>query len=104
MVTERTLAIADVVREVAAEVGHTPAQVALAWALRNPGVAAPVVGARTPEQLAGNLGALEVDFTDDQLASLDKASAIDLGYPHEVLASEHIRAVTAGDMKVETRR
>lgn len=29
MVTERTLAIADVVREVAAELGHTPAQVAL---------------------------------------------------------------------------
>jgi aryl-alcohol dehydrogenase-like predicted oxidoreductase len=104
MVTERTLAIADVVREVAAEVGHTPAQVALAWTLQNPGVAAPVVGARTPEQLAGNLGALEVDFTADQLARLDKVSAIDLGYPHDVLASEHIRAVTTGDMKVETRR
>jgi aryl-alcohol dehydrogenase-like predicted oxidoreductase len=58
MVTPRTLAIADVVREVAAEMGHTPAQVALAWTLRNPGVTAPVIGARTPEQLVGNLAAL----------------------------------------------
>jgi aryl-alcohol dehydrogenase-like predicted oxidoreductase len=104
MVTERTLAIADVVREVAAEVGHTPAQVALAWTLQNPGVTAPVIGARTPEQLVGNLGALEVDFTADQLARLDKVSAIDLGYPHDLLASDHIRTVTAGDLKIESRR
>ncbi|QKG18623.1 aldo/keto reductase [Actinomadura verrucosospora] len=104
MVTERTLAIADVVREVAAEVGHTPAQVALAWTLQTPGVTAPVIGARTPEQLAGNLGALEVDFTADQLARLDKVSAIDLGYPHDMLASDHIRTVTAGGLKIEAGR
>jgi aryl-alcohol dehydrogenase-like predicted oxidoreductase len=104
MVTERTLAIADVVRDIAAEVRHTPAQVALAWTLRNPGVTAPVIGARTPEQLVGNLGALEVDLTADQLARLDKVSAIDLGYPHDLLASDHIRTVTAGDLKIETRR
>lgn len=104
MVTERTLAIADVVREIAGEVGHTPAQVALAWTLQNPGVTAPVIGARTPEQLTGNLGALEVDFTPGQLARLDQVSAIDLGYPHDLLAGDHIRAVTAGDLKIETRR
>jgi aryl-alcohol dehydrogenase-like predicted oxidoreductase len=104
MVTERTIGIADVVREVAEEVGHTPAQVALAWALLNPGVTAPVVGARTPEQLMGNLAALSVDLTAEQAARLDQVSAIDLGYPHDVLASDHIRAVTSGDMKVESRR
>jgi aryl-alcohol dehydrogenase-like predicted oxidoreductase len=104
MVTERTLAIADVVREVAAELGCTPAQVGLAWTLRNPGVTAPVIGARTPEQLEDNLGALEVDLTADQLARLDKISAIDLGYPHDLLASDHIRTVTTGDLKIETRR
>jgi aryl-alcohol dehydrogenase-like predicted oxidoreductase len=104
MVTERTLAIADAVREVAAELGRTPAQVALAWTVQKPGVTAPVIGARTPEQLVGNLGALEVDFTADQLARLDKVSAIDLGYPHDLLASDHIRTVVKGDLKIETRR
>ncbi|WP_019810806.1 aldo/keto reductase [Saccharomonospora halophila] len=104
MVTERTLAIADVVREVAAELEHTPAQVALAWTLRNPGVTAPVLGARTPDQLVGNLGALEVDLTDEQLTRLDKVSAIDLGYPHDRFASDHVRQVTTGDLKIETRR
>ncbi len=104
MVTERTLAIADVVREVAAEMERTPAQVALAWTLRNPGVTAPVIGARTPEQLVGNLGALEVDFTAGQLARLDEVSAIDLGYPHDLLASDRMRTVTAGDLRIEARR
>ncbi|GAA5053442.1 aldo/keto reductase [Nocardia callitridis] len=104
MVTERTLAIADVVREVAEEVERTPAQVALAWNLRNPGVTAPVIGARTPAQLRGNLAALEVELTAAQLARLDEASAIDLGYPHDLLAGDHIRAVTAGGLTIETRR
>ncbi|AXB44926.1 aldo/keto reductase [Amycolatopsis albispora] len=99
-VTERNLAIADVVREVATEMGRTPAQVGLAWTLRNPGVTAPIIGARTTAQLEDNLGALDVDFTASQLARLDDASAIGLGFPHEMLASEHIRQVTKGDLTI----
>jgi aryl-alcohol dehydrogenase-like predicted oxidoreductase len=104
MVTERTLAIAGVVREVASEVGRTPAQVALAWSLRRPGVTAPVIGARTPEQLLGNLEALSVDLTGDHMARLDEVSAIELGYPHDMLGGDHIRTVMAGGLTVESRR
>ncbi|WP_439662253.1 aldo/keto reductase [Lentzea sp. HUAS TT2] len=104
MVTERTLAIADVVGEVASEVECTPAQVALAWNLRRPGVTAPVVGARTPEQLVGNLEALAVELTGEQVARLDEVSAVDLGYPHDLLGGEHIRAVMSGGLTVESRR
>ncbi|MEU1293299.1 aldo/keto reductase [Streptomyces sp. NPDC005840] len=103
MVTERSLAVAEVVKEVAAELGRTPAQVALAWTLRQPGVTAPIVGARTLEQLEGNLGALEVDLTSAQLARLDAAGAIELGYPHDLLAGDHIRQVTRGDLKIAPR-
>ncbi|MBB4689380.1 aldo/keto reductase [Amycolatopsis jiangsuensis] len=102
--SERNLAIADVVRQVAAELGITPAQVALAWTLQNPAVASPIIGARTPEQLESNLGALEVGFTAAQLARLDEVSAIELGNPHGLLAGEHIRHETHGDMKIRTRR
>lgn len=104
MVTERTITIADVVREIAAEIGHTPAQVALAWTLHNPAVTAPVIGARTTEQLVGNLDALEVDLTAEQLARLEEVSAIDLGYPHDLLGGDHIRTVTAGGLTIEPRR
>jgi aryl-alcohol dehydrogenase-like predicted oxidoreductase len=104
LVTERSLAVADVVREVAAELGRTPAQVGLAWTLRNPGVTAPIIGARTPAQLEDNLGALEVGFSAAQLARLEEVSAIELGYPHDVLAGDHLRRVTRGDLVIEARR
>ncbi|MFF1699860.1 aldo/keto reductase [Streptomyces sp. NPDC058257] len=103
-ITERNLAIVDVVKQVAAELGRTPAQVGLAWTLRNPGVSAPIIGARTPAQLEDNLGALEVDFTAAQLARLDEASTIGLGFPHDMLARDTIRALTRGAMTVEARR
>ncbi|ADB33148.1 aldo/keto reductase [Kribbella flavida DSM 17836] len=102
-VTERSLAIVDVVKEVAHEAGRTPAQVGLAWALRNPAVTAPIIGARTAEQLQENLGALEVDLTPSQLTRLDEVSAIDLGFPHAMLASDHIRVQTRGDLKIQAR-
>ncbi|WP_370456396.1 aldo/keto reductase [Amycolatopsis sp. WAC 04169] len=81
-----------------------PAQVGLAWTLRNPGVTAPIIGARTTGQLEDNLGALEVELTASHLARLDEASAIELGYPHEILARESILALTRGDMTIEPRR
>ncbi|WP_328386195.1 aldo/keto reductase [Streptomyces sp. NBC_00400] len=102
--TERNVDIADVVKEVATELGRTTAQVALAWTLRNAGVTASLIGARTLAQLEDNLGALEVGFTASQLARLDEAGAIELGFPHSMLAGDRMRGVTHGDLKVETRR
>ncbi|GAB3457587.1 aldo/keto reductase [Streptomonospora sediminis] len=104
MLTEHNFDIVEVVREVAAELGRTPAQVALAWNVQHPDVTAPIIGARTPAQLENNLGALEVDFTDSQLARLNEAGAIELGYPHHLLAGDFLRAETRGDMKIEARR
>nr|WP_221379014.1 aldo/keto reductase [Actinoplanes polyasparticus] len=103
-VTERNLAIVAVVKEIADELGRTPAQVGLAWTLRNPAVTAPIIGARTTGQLQENLGALEVDLSPSHLARLDEISAIDLGFPHAMLASDHIRVQTRGALKIEARR
>jgi aryl-alcohol dehydrogenase-like predicted oxidoreductase len=92
VLSTRGLAIADAVRDVAAETGHSPAQVAIAWTLLNPAVTAPIVGARTLSQLEDNLGALDVIFTESQLATLETASAVDLGFPHELLNRPRTRA------------
>ena len=83
--SERSLAITEVVASIATETGHTAAQIALAWTLLNPGVTASLLGARTLEQLAGNLGALTVTLSDEQRARLEKASEIELGFPHDFL-------------------
>lgn len=99
-VSERSLAIATAVSQVAAEIDRSPAQVALAWTLQQPGVTAPILGARTLEQLEQNLGSLEVELGEDHLRRLDEVSAIDLGFPHAMLASDHIRAQVQGDLRL----
>lgn len=101
--TGRGLDVADVVREVAAELGHTPGQVGLAWLLRNPGVTAPIIGARTPAQLTENLGALEVDLSASHLARLEAAGATALGFPHDFLASDRGRTLNTGTLKIAPR-
>ena len=101
--SERNLAIATVAAEVAGELGCTTAQVALAWTLLNPAVTSPILGARTFAQLEDNLGALAVTFSDDQIARLAAVSRIDLGFPHEFLASDATMRTMFGGVNVATR-
>jgi aryl-alcohol dehydrogenase-like predicted oxidoreductase len=65
----------DVVREVAEETGATPAQVAVAYQLEHDSIAAPIVGARTVDQLTENLGAAAVELSDDQFERLADSKA-----------------------------
>ena len=60
-----------VLREVAEETGATPNQVVLAWLLRGTPPVIPLIGASSEEQLAENLGALEVELSAQQLERLD---------------------------------
>jgi aryl-alcohol dehydrogenase-like predicted oxidoreductase len=100
--SESSLAIAQVVGEVAAEIGCTSPQVALAWTMLDPTITSPIIGARTPEQLQDNLGALDITFSADQLARLDAASAIPMGFPHDMLNGPANQYV-CGNVKVERR-
>ncbi len=79
---ERNWKIMDAVRAVAGELGSTPSAVSLAWLLAKPQVSSVIFGARTIEQLAANLAAVELELSAKQLAELDTASAFDLGYPY----------------------
>lgn len=78
-------AIVHAVREVAAAVDRSPAQVALNWVLNRPGVTAPIVGARTPEQLDADLSATGWHLDDEHRRRLDDASAIERGYPYDFI-------------------
>ena len=55
-----------------AEMGERPADVALAWLLKNPVVTAPIIGPRTMEQLEESARALEIDFSGAVLKRLDE--------------------------------
>ena len=55
-----------------AEIGRAPADVALAWLLKNPDVTSPIIGPRTMEQLEGALAVLEMELSDEDMARLDE--------------------------------
>ncbi len=98
-----SLDIADVVVEVATELDKSPAQVALAWTLLNPAVTSPLIGARTLAQLEDNLGALEIDFSVEQIARLDQVSAVEPCFPHYMIEGDLSRGMFGG-VEVEKRR
>ncbi|MFE2448175.1 aldo/keto reductase [Streptomyces sp. NPDC021218] len=72
----------ETVVDIASVHGASPAQVSLAYLLAKPGVTSVIVGARKDEQLADNLGAVDVHLSSEDLDRLDKVSAPDLIYPH----------------------
>jgi len=54
------------------ELGEKPADVALAWLLKNPVVTAPIIGPRTMDQLEGSMRALEIRLTKKMMKQLDE--------------------------------
>jgi aryl-alcohol dehydrogenase-like predicted oxidoreductase len=80
--------------ELSEELGVPPAQLAIAWARRQ-GVI-PILGARSVAQLEENLAALELSLTDDVARRLEEAFPVELGFPHDFLASEHVRGLIFG--------
>jgi len=93
---DRNIAIAKEVAAIAAELGATSTQVAISWARQQRGVVIPLVGARNLEQLRDNLGTLNVTLSDEQLTRLDKASAIEMGFPHDFLSSDNAKNLAFG--------
>jgi aryl-alcohol dehydrogenase-like predicted oxidoreductase len=88
--------VAEAVHRIAGQIGHTPSQVAINWVRQKPGSIIPIIGARKIEQLQDNLGCLGFTLEADLLAELDRSSPIELGFPHDFLASEEIREIVYG--------
>ena len=79
LLTEEALGHVRALDGVARSRGQSLAQLALAWALRDPRVTSVLIGASSVRQLDDSLGALDqLDFTDDELATID-AHAVDAG-------------------------
>ena len=78
---ERGRQIVDAVATAADGLGVTPLQVALAWVRDRPGVVAPIVGARTPDQLAAALSVESLSLPEEIHRALDDVSAPVHYYP-----------------------
>jgi aryl-alcohol dehydrogenase-like predicted oxidoreductase len=97
--TERNLQIAREVDRVADELGATSAQVAIAWVRQRGRRLVPIVGVRKLEQLRDLLGSLEVELSAAQLARLDEASRVELGFPYNLLCAPVEGQMVYGDLE-----
>ena len=64
--------IVERVIELAGKRGVSPAEIALAWLLRNPAVTSPIVGVTKPEQLTQAVSAVDVELDDAEVAYLEE--------------------------------
>lgn len=90
---ERSVAITKEVVAVAEEIGKPASQVALNWARQKDQVSVPIVGARSVAQITDSLGCTEFLLEPQHIARLDEVSKIELGFPHDFLASDAIKDV-----------
>ena len=96
---QRTERVVAAVKTVADQVGRSMAQVALAWLRYRPVPVIPIIGARKLSQLKDNLASYDLSLSIDQLKTLDEASRIELGFPHDFYARELVRGLVYGGMR-----
>ncbi len=99
LITKEVIAIAE-------KLGVEPAHVALKWTMQQGFSSIPVVGATKVSQLQDNLKTVDVEIPDADMAALDAASAIDLGFPGKFFLEEGVRLNNFGGFydKIEKRK
>lgn len=98
--SDRNFAIVDELVQVAERVGKSPAQVALNWITKRPGVTSTIVGASSIAQLDDNLSALDFTLPESEAAKLEKASRPEPVTPYIFFESE-IQSVIKGGTQVK---
>jgi aryl-alcohol dehydrogenase-like predicted oxidoreductase len=96
---ERIDRIISALEKLSVETDRSLAQVALAWLRYRDIPVIPIIGARHLQQLEDNLVSLGQELTREQIATLDEASAIEMGFPHDTLNRERIKGFVYGGMR-----
>src|SRR5467141_2855457 len=90
---QRADRVVAAVKTVSDQVGRRMAQVALAWLRYRPVPVIPIIGARKLSQLQDNLASFDLTLSSDQLRTLDEASRIELGFPHDPVCEGDVRYI-----------
>jgi aryl-alcohol dehydrogenase-like predicted oxidoreductase len=96
---QRAVRVVAAVKTVADQVRRSTAQVALAWLRYRPAPVIPIIGARKLSQLEDNLASYDLPLSADQLKTLDEASRIELGFPHDFYARDLVSGLIYGGMR-----
>lgn len=102
---DRSTNITKAVISIADELGVSASHVALKWTMQQGFSCIPIVGATKVSQLEDNLNTIDITLNNEQLQKLNKASAIELGFPGDFFKEEAVKTNTFGGFydKVEKR-
>lgn len=87
-----------VLLDVAKELDHSPAQVAVRWVLEQPAITSAIIGARNVEQAGDNFKAAGWQLPAEALARLNQVSMLPLRYPKSMEYNMHERRNSAVKM------
>jgi aryl-alcohol dehydrogenase-like predicted oxidoreductase len=95
---ERAATLAQKVVEVADKLGVEPVTVAINWTRqRHTGLSViPIVGASKAHQIEASIKAVEYTLSAEHLAELDAVSSVEMGFPHDFLATDNVRELVYG--------
>ena len=95
-VDERKKKVLAGVEKVSKELGRSAAQVAIAWLFQQQVI--PIIGARRMAQFQDNLAAADVRLSPEQMKTLDEASHVELGFPHDFVNSDFVKNLTTAGL------
>lgn len=88
---QKNLALGELVWDIAKKNNTNGAAVALNWLFTKTPYMVPVIGARNAQQIDEQLESLSLNLSPEDIALLDQASNIELGFPFEFLDQEHMK-------------
>jgi aryl-alcohol dehydrogenase-like predicted oxidoreductase len=93
---ENNTEIVKKVVDIAQQLNTTPTEVALKWTMQKPFTSIPIVGATRKEQMNESVKAVSTTLPENFIQELDEVSKIELGFPHDFLASKEVQNVIYG--------
>ncbi|KAJ8063412.1 hypothetical protein OCU04_008632 [Sclerotinia nivalis] len=97
-ITEAAFKISKVLEKIANEKKTIITSVAMAYVTKKAKYVCPIVGGRKLEHLKGNIEALSVELSDDDVKQIDEANAFDIGFPHNFLTGGPNKVQSPGDV------
>jgi aryl-alcohol dehydrogenase-like predicted oxidoreductase len=93
---ERNTVIVSKLVELAEQLNVSPVQLALKWTMQQDFCSIPIVGSRKHEQLAETIKAIDLQIPESIMSELNEVSKIELGFPHDFLASDGVKQILFG--------
>lgn len=96
--SEAALKISKVLEKIADEKKTGITSVALAYVMKKANFVCPIVGGRKVEHLKGNIEALSLELSDDDVKQIEETNEFDIGFPHNMLSGGPNKVRGPGDV------